>query len=83
MASKTSELDMKTKTLLTKSLEKQYHRKPLKPIDINRVKPGMAGEQEDNDDYHIPITNDDNESMIIDKDLIKSIGANLKQRKKK
>ncbi|CAF1092558.1 unnamed protein product [Adineta steineri] len=55
---KMNQLNIKTKTLLIKSLEKQ-HRTPFKQIDINKIKPGLSGAREDDDDY--PMTISDNE----------------------
>ncbi|CAF2414172.1 unnamed protein product [Rotaria sp. Silwood2] len=83
-----NELDSKTKTLLTKSLEKRHHRTPFKQIDINKIKPGMTGAREDDDDYNMTISDDDDddndkENMIIDNDIIKPIKQNPKQRKRK
>jgi len=76
-------LDTKTKTLLTKSLQKQHHRTPFKQVDINKIKPGMSGAREDDDDYNMTISDDedaDKENMITDTDIIKS---NPKRRKMK
>lgn len=81
-----NELDIKTKTLLTKALEKQHHRAPFEQIDINKIKPGTIGAREDDDDYHMTISDDDNnnkENMIIDDDGIKSIQSNSKRRNRK
>lgn len=75
------QLDVKTKNLLTKSLEKQHHRTPFKPIDINRIKPGMSGARDDDDDYNMNISDDDNqENLNSDIDIIK---PNRKRRKMK
>jgi len=76
------ELDTKTKTLLTKSLEKQHHRTPFKQIDINKIKPGMSGAREDDDDYNINIS-DNEENLNTDTDIIKQIKSNPKRRKMK
>jgi hypothetical protein len=78
-----SQLDTKTKTLLTKSLEKQHHRAPFKQIDINKIKPGMSGAREDDDDYKIVISDDENgdkENVNTDSDIIK---PKVKRRKLK
>jgi hypothetical protein len=77
-----TELDTKTKTLLTKSLEKQHHRTPFKQIDINKIKPGMSGAREDDDDYNMAIS-DDEENINLDSDIIKPIKSNRKRRKMK
>lgn len=69
-----NELDTKTKTLLTKSLEKQHHRTPFKQININKIKPGLSGAREDDDDYNKTISDDedgDKENMTTDSDIIK------------
>ncbi|CAF1035517.1 unnamed protein product [Rotaria sp. Silwood1] len=83
-----NELDTKTKTLLTKSLEKQHHRTPFKQIDINKIKPGMTGAREDDDDYNMAVSDDNDdddnnkENMIIDNDIIKTIKQKPKRRKR-
>ena len=77
------ELDTKTKTLLTKSLEKQHHRTPFKQIDINKIKPGMSGAREDDDDYNIIIFPIIEENLNTDNDIIKRIKSNPKRRKMK
>jgi hypothetical protein len=77
-----SQLDTKTKTLLTKSLEKQHHRTPFKPVDINQIKPGMSGAREDDDDYNITIS-DNEENTNPDSDIIKRIKPTPKRRKMK
>jgi hypothetical protein len=76
------ELDTKTKTLLTKSLEKQHHRTPFKQIDINKIKPGMSGAREDDDDYNMTIS-DNEENINTDNDLTQRIKSNPKRRKMK
>ncbi|CAF4409263.1 unnamed protein product, partial [Rotaria magnacalcarata] len=55
-----NELDTKIKTLLRKSLEEQHHRTPFKQININNIKPGLVGAREDDDDYNMTISDDDN-----------------------
>ena len=80
------QLDTKTKTSLNKSLEKQHHRTPFKPIDINQIKPGMTGAREDDDDYHMNIFDDDDdegESRTVDRDIIQRTRTNPKRRKMK
>jgi hypothetical protein len=74
--------DTKIKILLTKSLEKQHHRTPFKQIDINKIKPGMSGAREDDDDYNI-IISDNEENLNTDTDIIKRIKSNPKRRKMK
>lgn len=76
------QFDTKTKTLLTKSLEKQHSRTPFKQIDINKIKPGMSGAREDDDDYNMNIS-DDEENLHPDTDIIKRIKSNPKRRKMK
>jgi len=76
------ELDTKTKTLLTKSLEKQHHRTPFKQIDINKIKPGMSGAREDDDDYNMTIS-DNEENINTDTDITQQIKSNPKRRKMK
>jgi hypothetical protein len=73
------QFDTKTKTSLTKSLQKQHHRTPFKQIDINKLKPGMSGAREDDDDYQMAIS-DDEENLNTDNDIIQS---NPKRRKMK
>lgn len=77
------ELDTKLKNLLTKSFEKQqhHHRTPFKPIDINKIKPGMTGAREDDDDYNKTIS-DDEENLNSDNDIIKRIQSNNSKRRK-
>lgn len=78
------QLDTKMKNLLTKSLEKQHHRTPFKPIDINQIKPGMTGAREDDDDYTMNISNDDqDENIKPDRDIIQRTRTNPKRRKMK
>jgi len=73
------QIDTKIKTLLTKSFEKQHHRTPFKQIDINQIKPGMSGAREDDDDYNMAIS-DNEENTNPDSDIIK---PNPKRRKMK
>lgn len=85
MSENKTEVDIKTKTLLKKSLEKQYHRTPFKQIDINKIKPGMTGARDDDDDYTMSISDDDDndkENMIIDNDIIRRIKRNPKRQRK-
>ncbi len=77
-----NELDTKMKNLLTKSFEKQHHRTPFKQVDINKIKPGMSGAREDDDDYTKTIS-DDEENLDPDSDIIKRIQSNPKRRKMK
>ncbi|CAM2710786.1 unnamed protein product [Rotaria socialis] len=79
-----NELDTKTKTLLTRSLEKQHHRTPFKQININNIKPGLVGAREDDDDYNLTISDDDNkENINPESEMIKSMKPHPKRRRKK
>lgn len=86
MNSNKTELDTKTKTLLTKSLEKKHYRTPFKQIDINKLKPGLVGAREDDDDYEKGISDDDNddkENIIPKKEIIRPIKPKPKRQKRK
>jgi hypothetical protein len=78
-----NDFDTKTKNLLTKSLDKQqHHRTPFKQIDINKIKPGMSGAREDDDDYTKTIS-DDEENLDPDNNIFKRIQSKTKRRKMK
>ncbi|CAM4775551.1 unnamed protein product [Rotaria magnacalcarata] len=79
-----NELDTKIKTLLRKSLEKQHHRTPFKQININNIKPGLVGAREDDDDYNMTISDDDNkENINPESEMIKPMKPHPKRRRKK
>lgn len=65
------QLDTKTKNVLTKSLNKRPRRTPFKQIDINKIKPGMSGAREDDDEYHLTSSDeDDKENLNSDNNIL-------------
>lgn len=62
------QFNSKTKNFLTKSLN---HRTPFKQIDINQIKPGTSSAREDDDDFSMIISDEDELKSDIDTDVIK------------